>query len=170
MRARVRENNAKQQRSSPDAGVRFAATDAKLQSLYDLAEKKETENIRVGKDGRKVLVEGDEWSYGLWLETQPMGGVMYAKRDLSIARNNIEFFLDFQKENGLLPCTCIRAENGDSYRMAWKSGPSEPGAGVSRLLLSIRQRQGLSRTLLPGSRSLRWFSLEIPRFGRRWLS
>ncbi|MFZ1932495.1 MAG: hypothetical protein WCB27_25230 [Thermoguttaceae bacterium] len=100
-------------KAGPDTWVRFATSDAKLQALYDLAEKKEAENVRVGKDGRKVLVEGDEWSYGLWLETQPMGGVMYAPRDLSIARNNIEFFIEFQKENGLLPCTCIREPNGE---------------------------------------------------------
>jgi hypothetical protein len=111
--AREVDRNSVNTKVGADAGVCFVTTDSKLQSLYDRAEKKAVENVRVGKDGRKVLVEGDEWSYGLWLETQPMGGVMYAKRDLSIARNNIEFFLAFQKENGLLPCTCLRGANGE---------------------------------------------------------
>ena len=93
--------------------IRFATTDARLQVLYDLAEKKELEDVRVGNDGRKVLVEGDEWSYGLWLETQPMGGVMYAKRDLTVVRNKLSFFLDLQNENGLVPCTCLRGANGE---------------------------------------------------------
>ena len=60
--------------------VTFRTADELLQKLVDKAEEKSLENL---KDfaGRKVLIAvgGDE---KVWLETQPMGGEMYAKRDL----------------------------------------------------------------------------------------
>ena len=60
--------------------VSFETNDGLLQKLMDTAEKKALENL---KDfaGRKVLIEGGGYEK-IWLETQPMGGEMYAKRDL----------------------------------------------------------------------------------------
>ena len=39
----------------------------------------------------------------LWLETQPMGGEMYALRDLRAAVNNCALFMRHQREDGRLP-------------------------------------------------------------------
>ena len=60
--------------------VTFRTADELLQKLVDKAEEKSLENL---KDfaGRKVLIEGGGYEK-VWLETQPMGGEMYAKRDL----------------------------------------------------------------------------------------
>jgi hypothetical protein len=81
--------------------VYFKTSDSLLQKLYNSAEEKAKGNLaQFGK--YKVLVEGA--GYGaVWLETQPMGGYMYGKRDLEIARNNIEIFMDCQREDGRLP-------------------------------------------------------------------
>lgn len=50
----------------------------------------------------QVLVEGGGYA-NVWLETQPMGGYMYAKRNLDVAKSNVCIFMDFQREDGRLP-------------------------------------------------------------------
>jgi hypothetical protein len=85
----------------PGTGVEFTTNDTVLQRIFDRAEKLARENI-VNYGGRKVLIEGAKYR-NVWLETQPMGGYMYAKRDLEIARNNIEIFIDYQREDGRFP-------------------------------------------------------------------
>ncbi len=82
-------------------GVRFATSDTVLQKVFNLAEKECLNNIYDFK-GYKVLVEGAGYN-NVWLETQPMGGVMYAKRDIEIARNNVEIFIDCQRKDGRMP-------------------------------------------------------------------
>lgn len=81
--------------------VEFDSTDPTLKQLFDDAQKVAASNIR-DWNGKQVLVEGGLWN-GLWLETQPMGGEMYGKRDLTIARNNIEVILSLQHPGGHLP-------------------------------------------------------------------
>lgn len=86
---------------APKTGVLFQTSDANLQKVYDAAEEKAKWNITsFGK--YKVLVEGAGYN-NVWLETQPMGGFMYCKRDLEVARNNIQIFMDFQREDGRFP-------------------------------------------------------------------
>ncbi len=85
----------------PKSGVTFKTTNQKLQRLYDEAEKKAQWNV-ADFGPYKVLVEGAEYK-NVWLETQPMGGYMYGKRNLEIARNNIQIFMDYQREDGRLP-------------------------------------------------------------------
>jgi hypothetical protein len=80
------------QTSVPATGVTFRTSDGKLQRLYDEAERKARWNIAAFGQ-YKVLVEGAE-NKNVRLETQPMGGYMYAKRDLEFARNNIQIFID----------------------------------------------------------------------------
>jgi hypothetical protein len=89
------------QKRAPVAGVEFTASDTVIQRLFDRAEKLAAENI-VDFGGRKVLIEGAGYR-NVWLETQPMGGCMYASRDIEVARNNIEIFMDFQREDGRFP-------------------------------------------------------------------
>jgi len=85
----------------PETGVAFRTEDERLQRVYDAAEEKCRLNLKsFGRD--RVLVEGG--GYGkIWLETQPMGGEMYALRDLEAARNNCLLFMRYQREDGRLP-------------------------------------------------------------------
>lgn len=81
--------------------VLFKTSDLNLQKVYDEAERKAKLNIaNFGK--YRVLIEGGGYKF-VWLETQPMGGTMYAKRNLAVARNNIRIFMDFQREDGRFP-------------------------------------------------------------------
>ncbi|MBR6358450.1 MAG: hypothetical protein IKS11_02280, partial [Lachnospiraceae bacterium] len=80
----------------------FKTEDVFLQKLYDEAENRILGNIR-DFGGRKVLVEGAGYEK-IWLETQPMGGEMFFKRDNSgAAFNNILFFMEMQRSDGRLP-------------------------------------------------------------------
>jgi hypothetical protein len=82
-------------------GVKFSTSDRALQKVYDLAEERCLEHV-ADFHGYKVLIEGGGYS-NVWLETQPMGGVMYAKRDVAVAKNNVEIFIDFQRGDGRMP-------------------------------------------------------------------
>ena len=85
----------------PETGVTFSCADAALQRLYDEAERKARGNLRpFGED--LVLVEGGGYEK-IWLETQPMGGEMYAARDLRVALNNSLLFMRHQRADGRLP-------------------------------------------------------------------
>ena len=73
-------------------GVSFQTSDTDLQRLFDAAEAKAAANIVQFTPTMKALVEGG--GYGnVWIETQPMGGEMYAKRNLEVALNNQLLFL-----------------------------------------------------------------------------
>jgi hypothetical protein len=83
------------------ASVIFKTSDTNLQAMVDAAEEKAKANIaQFGK--YRVMVEGAAYK-NVWLETQPMGGYMYGRRDAEIARNNIEIFMDHQRADGRLP-------------------------------------------------------------------
>ena len=90
--------------------VTFTTADCALQRIYDRAEEIELDNIAV-VNGRRVLIEGGVYR-NLWIETQPMGGEMYAKRDMEAAYNNQALFLDHQREDGRFPGVLRRRENG----------------------------------------------------------
>ena len=91
------------------SAVIFKTSDELLQKLVDTAEKKCLENIH-DFDGISVLVEGGGYSK-IWLETQPMGGAMYAKRNLETAVNNSWMFIQNQREDGRFPGS-IECRNG----------------------------------------------------------
>lgn len=82
-------------------GVSFQCSDQLLQALMDSAEEKCKQNIKLF-GGRPVLVEGGGYEK-IWLETQPMGGAMYAKRNLEVALNNQLLFMEHQREDGRIP-------------------------------------------------------------------
>lgn len=78
----------------PQAGVAFTTSDVLLKRLYDAAEGVSRKNIvhyppPLDMD---ILIEGGGYN-GAWLETQPMGGHMWGKRDLLVARNNQMIFM-----------------------------------------------------------------------------
>ncbi len=84
----------------PNTGVTFSCSDEKLQKLFDTAEKKCLNNVRLFGN-EPVIVEGGGYEK-IWLETQPMGGEMYAKRNMAAAMNNQLFFMRTQREDGRL--------------------------------------------------------------------
>ena len=84
------------------SGVQFSSSNPLLQRIFDGVVRANRKNEERMVDGRRVLVEGDIWR-GIWLETQPMGGSMYGKFDLEIAKNNLEVVIDGQLANGQLP-------------------------------------------------------------------
>lgn len=100
--------------------VLFRTSDPVLQGVYDEAVKKASWNIAAfGK--YKVLVEGAGYN-NVWLETQPMGGYMYGKRDLEIARNNIRIFMDYQREDGRFPGMLSHSNGLITAHYGWFQG------------------------------------------------
>lgn len=85
----------------PQTSVKFQTSDQKLQKLYERAEEMAALNI-IDYGGLRVLKEGAKY-VSVWLETQPMGGYMYAKRNMEVAKNNIEIFINGQRKDGRFP-------------------------------------------------------------------
>lgn len=84
----------------PESFVSFHSEDEALQKLFDIAEEIAKGNLQYfGQD--RVLVEGGGYEK-IWLETQPMGGEMYACRDMTAALNNQLFFMKLQRADGRL--------------------------------------------------------------------
>ena len=81
--------------------VEFKTSNEKLLMLYERSEEALKNNIKYFGD-KKVLIEGGGY-FNVWMETQPMGGEMYWKRDPEIALNNQLIFLENQREDGRLP-------------------------------------------------------------------
>ncbi|MCP4450872.1 MAG: hypothetical protein GY809_05380, partial [Planctomycetes bacterium] len=99
------------ERTGLETDVTFKTTDVELQQLFDAAEAKSAGNIVQFTPTMKVLVEGG--GYGnAWIETQPMGGEMYAKRNLEVALNNQLVFMLCQRADGRLPGMVINSETG----------------------------------------------------------
>ena len=93
----------------PETSVSFHTEDEEIRRVYEAAEEKCRRNLRrFGED--TVLVEGGGYEK-IWLETQPMGGEMYALRSLEAALNNCTLFMRHQREDGRLPGS-IRAAEG----------------------------------------------------------
>lgn len=96
------------------ADVTFHAENAALQRLYDTACEKCRGNLKLfGED--PVLVEGGGYEK-IWLETQPMGGEMYAAHNMQAALNNQLLFMRHQREDGRLPGSI----------QCWSDGRVEP--------------------------------------------
>jgi hypothetical protein len=81
--------------------VVFNTSDPFLRNLYKAAEDV-SKNNEADFGGRTVLIEGGGYN-ALWIETQPMGGEMYAKRNLDAAMNNVLFFMEYQLLTGRYP-------------------------------------------------------------------
>ncbi len=82
----------------PQTGVVFQVENQALQQLYDTAQQKCLGNLQMFGP-HQVLVEGGGYEK-IWLETQPMGGEMYAKRNLTAALNNQLLFMRTQRADG----------------------------------------------------------------------
>lgn len=85
----------------PKSEVIFHSENPELQKLWDLVQQKCRENLKnFGPD--RVLIEGGGYEK-IWLETQPMGGEMYALHDLEAGMNNTLLFIRHQRADGRLP-------------------------------------------------------------------
>ena len=84
----------------PQTSVTFQTANAAIQRLFDTAESRCLDNLQMFGP-HQVLVEGGGYEK-IWLETQPMGGEMYAKRNLTAAVNNSLLFMDTQRADGRL--------------------------------------------------------------------
>ena len=81
--------------------VKFNISDPIWQKVYDAAEEKAQLNVHAFCS-RPVLIEGGGYN-GIWLETQPMGGEMYAMRNMEAAMNNQLFFMENIRADGRIP-------------------------------------------------------------------
>lgn len=104
------------------SSVTFKTEDKRLQELFDKAEEKCKLN-RKNFAGYDVLIEGEKYT-GVWTETQPLGGEMYAKRDIKTALNNILIFLRYQRRDGKIPgmITCSPEWSGVHAYYDWMQG------------------------------------------------
>ena len=85
----------------PRTSVRFKTADTQMQALFTHAETCEAANVLQFAADFPVLVEGGHYN-AVWLETQPMGGAMYAVRNLSLAVHNQLVFMRTQRQDGRL--------------------------------------------------------------------
>lgn len=81
--------------------VKFNISDPIWQKVYDAAEEKARLNVHAFCS-RPVLIEGGGYN-GIWLETQPMSGEMYAMRNMEAAMNNQLFFMENIRADGRIP-------------------------------------------------------------------
>ena len=92
-----------------EASAQYESANRDWQRAYDLALRWSRNNVR-DFGGRRALVEGGGYQK-LWLETQPMGGEMFAAWDMEAALFNQLLFIRHQRADGRLPGS-IRL-NGD---------------------------------------------------------
>lgn len=93
----------------PATSVSFQTDDLSMQKLYDAAQRKLRDNVW-DYGGRPVMIDGAGYNK-IYLETQPMGGEMYAKRNMEVALNNQLLFMEYQRDDGRIPGS-IFVENG----------------------------------------------------------
>jgi hypothetical protein len=102
--------------------VHFRTADADLQRLHDAAEKCLRGNRVAFTPSMEVLVEGGGYP-NAWIETQPMGGEMYAKRDPQVALNNQLVFIAAQRGDGRLPGMVV--SGATARKNGWDTKPPE---------------------------------------------
>ena len=80
----------------------FQTSHKGLQRLYQAGSEKMAKNISELSKDFPILVEGGGYS-NAWIETQPMGGEMFAKANLQVALNNQVIFMLTQRADGRFP-------------------------------------------------------------------
>ncbi|MFU8893683.1 MAG: MGH1-like glycoside hydrolase domain-containing protein [Luteolibacter sp.] len=100
----------------------FQTADQALQRLHDAAEQKLLGNLVRFTPSMQVLVEGGGYP-NAWIETQPMGGEMYARRDVQTGLNNNVIFMITQRDDGRLPGMVIAGDT--TRRNGWIENPPE---------------------------------------------
>ena len=93
----------------PTVGVSFESTDRAYAGLVSHAASMEKLNINPflnlssAPDGGFPVVEEGAQYHAAWLETQGMGGAMWAPRSVRVALDNVLVFLRTQRADGALP-------------------------------------------------------------------
>ena len=102
--------------------MRFRIADGALQRVFERCEALAKENIKIFGD-RRVMQEGAKYQ-GVWLETQPMGGEMYATRDMEVALNNHLIFMQYQRRDGRMAGMITYREpfQGMAVHQDWMQG------------------------------------------------
>jgi len=121
--------------------VRFETEDELVQKLVTEAEKKCLDNIK-DFGGRKVLIEGGGYEK-IWLETQPMGGEMYAKRNMEVAMNNQLLFMELAREDGRIPGSIAMIEGKVTPQFNKFQGFCFPAPALNMYSLSGEDRDYL---------------------------
>ncbi len=99
-----------------EARPSFRTDAALLQRKYDAAVEGLRKNRRtVFRYPREVLIEGGTYA-GIWLESGPQEGLLYAPIDPAIAVANHQVFFDLQRADGYLPC-CVRFDQMESSQI-----------------------------------------------------
>jgi hypothetical protein len=102
--------------------VSFQTTDKELQKLFDTAVAKANANLVQFTPSMQVLVEGAEYP-NAWIETQPMGGEMFARHNVQVALNNQVVFMLGQRKDGRFPGMVIAGDT--SIKNGWDKKPPE---------------------------------------------
>ncbi|MFD2332896.1 hypothetical protein ACFSR7_26865 [Cohnella sp. GCM10020058] len=127
----------------PETDVSFKTDHEALQRLFDRCEAMARDNIQQFLD-RKVLVEGSYYP-NVWLETQPMGGEMYAKRNMEVALNNQLIFMENQREDGRIPGMISVVEEKLHADFGWFQGYCFPGPALNLYFWMKKDRAYLQR-------------------------
>lgn len=103
-------------------GVSVTTSDTALAALIERALALCEEN-KASFGGIPVLREGGKYN-GVWLETQPMGGEMYACRDAVTALGNHLIFMKYQRRDGKMPgmISCSYPWRGVTPHHDWMQG------------------------------------------------
>ena len=116
--------------------VSFKTADGRLSALVDKALSLCEANKAIFA-GIPVLREGAKYN-GVWLETQPMGGEMYASRDAVTALGNQLIFMKYQRRDGKMPgmISCSYPWKGVTPHHDWMQGDffSRPALRMSYLI------------------------------------
>lgn len=116
--------------------VSVKTADEKTNALIERALALTEENKAIF-GGIPVLREGAKYN-GVWLETQPMGGEMYACRDAVTALGNQLIFMKYQRRDGKMPgmISCSYPWRGVTPHHDWMQGDffARPALRMSYLI------------------------------------
>ncbi len=122
-----------------ESTVRFETADRDMQRLYDTLLARCEGNLS-DFGGSRVLVEGGGYEK-IWLETQPMGGEMFAAWDPTAALNNQLLFMRGQRADGRLPGSIRKGDGGNAVPEYNKfQGFCFPWPALNMYYLSGRRR------------------------------
>ena len=124
--------------------VTFRTSNEQWQKIHDAAVEVEKKNIIPAEDTH-VLIEGGGYN-GIWLETQPMGGEMYATHNMETALANQKFFMDHIREDGRIP-SVIRFRDGQIQQKMFShfQGYCFPYHALNLYYLNGRDREYLAQ-------------------------
>ncbi|MBT8043602.1 MAG: hypothetical protein KJO79_01525 [Verrucomicrobiae bacterium] len=102
--------------------VTFKTSNQEIQKLFDIAVTKARGNLVQFTPTMQVLVEGGGYQ-NAWVETQPMGGEMFARHNLQVAMNNQVIFMLGQRKDGRIPGMVIARDS--VIKNGWDKNPRE---------------------------------------------